>query len=51
MMRAVVSSENAKIEGSKRLTCTGLIGGRGHLTIDTRLRGERFENVRGECVI
>jgi hypothetical protein len=38
-------------EGFKRLVYTGLSGGRGHLKIETRLRGERFESERGECVI
>jgi hypothetical protein len=44
----------AKTERSKRLTDTGLSGGRGDLRIGTRTRGERykrFESVRGECVI
>jgi len=41
----------AKSERSKRLTYTGLCGGRGHLKIETRLRGERFESVRGACAI
>ncbi len=36
----------AKTEGSKLLAYTGLCGGRGHLKIETRLRGERFESVR-----
>jgi hypothetical protein len=31
--------------------CTGLSGGLEHLNIETRLRGERFENVKGEYVI
>jgi hypothetical protein len=39
----------AKTEGSKLLAYTGLRGGRGHLKIKTRLRGEMFESVRGEC--
>ena len=26
-----------------------LRGGRGHLKIETMLKGERFESVRGEC--
>ncbi len=33
------------------LSHTGLRGGLEHLKIDTRLRGERFESVKGECVI
>ena len=41
----------AKTEGSTRLTYTGLRGGLEHLKIETRLRGERFESVKGECVI
>ena len=39
----------SKSEGSTRLTYTGLRGGLEHLKIETRLRGERFESVRGEC--
>ncbi len=38
-------------EGSTHLTYTGLHGGQEHLKIETRLRGERFESVKGECVI
>ena len=41
-------------EGSTRLTYTGLHGfheGLEHLKIETRLRDERFESVKGECVI
>jgi hypothetical protein len=41
----------AKSEGSERLAYTGWCGGRGHLKIATRLRGETFESVRGECAI
>ena len=41
----------AKNEGPTRLTYTGLRGGLGHLKIETRLRGERFESVMGECAI
>jgi hypothetical protein len=41
----------AKTEESTHLTYTGLCGGRGHLKIETKLRGDRFESVRGECVI
>jgi hypothetical protein len=40
-----------KTEGSTRLTYTGLFGGLEHLKIETRLRGGRFESVKGECVI
>ena len=40
-----------KTEGSKRLSNNGLRGGRVHLKIETRLRGEMFVSVRGECVI
>jgi hypothetical protein len=40
-----------KTEGSKLLTYTGFHGGQGHLKIETMLRGERFESVRGECVM
>ena len=38
----------AKAEGSTRLAYTGLCGGLEHLKIETRLRGERFESVKGE---
>jgi hypothetical protein len=38
-------------EGSIRPTYTGLCGGLEHLKIETRLRGGRFESVKGECVI
>jgi hypothetical protein len=42
----------AKTEGSKRLGYTQMcLGGRGYLKIETMLKGERFESVRGECVI
>ena len=41
----------SKSEGSKHLVYTGLSGGLGHLKIETRLRVERFESVRGKCVI
>ena len=37
----------AKTDGSTRLGYTGLSGGLGHLKIETRLRGERFESVMG----
>ncbi len=39
-----------KVEGT-RLTYSGLLGGLEHLKIETRLRGERFESVKGECVV
>ena len=39
------------VEGSTRLTYNGLYGGLEHLKIETRLRVERFENVKGVCVI
>ena len=39
-----------KTEGSTRLTYTRLCGELGHLKIEKRLIGERFENVMGECV-
>ena len=39
------------IEGSTRLTYTGLSGGLEHLKIETRLIDERFGRVTGECVI
>ena len=38
-----------KTEGSTRLGYTR--GGLEHLKIETRLRDERFESVKGECVI
>jgi hypothetical protein len=39
--------------GSTRLVYTGLLGGLEHLKsrIETRLRDERFESVKGEYVI
>jgi hypothetical protein len=42
-----------KTETSTRLTYTGLHGGLELLKIVTRVRGERFESVKGvsECVI
>jgi hypothetical protein len=40
-----------KAEGSVRLTYTGLCGGLEHPKTETRLRDERFESVKGECVI
>ena len=42
---------NLKTEGSTRLTYTGLCEELGHLKIETRLRGERFESVMGECAV
>ena len=44
-------SLRAKSEGSTRLAYTGLHGGLEHLKTETRLRGERWESVKGECVI
>ena len=44
----------SKAEGSTRLSYTGLCGVLEHLKIETtqtRLRDERFESVKGECVI
>jgi hypothetical protein len=44
----------AKAEGSTRLSYTGLCGVLEHLQIETtqtRLRDERFENMKGEYVI
>jgi hypothetical protein len=46
-----MTDEKAKTEGSTRLADTGLRGGLGHQKIETRLRGERFESVRGEYAI
>jgi hypothetical protein len=40
-----------KTRGSKRLSHTGWIEGRGYLRRGTRRKDERFESVRGECVI
>ena len=40
-----------KTDGSTRLTYTGLCGELEHLKIETRLTGESFECVMGECVI
>ncbi len=42
---------NAKTERSTRLVYTGLCTGLEHLKIETRLSGERFESVKGDCVI
>ena len=44
-------SLRVKAEGSTHLTYTGLLGGLEHLKTDTRLIVERFESVKGECVI
>jgi hypothetical protein len=44
-------NERLRVEGSLRLTYTGLSGGLEHLKIETRLRGGRFESKKGECVI
>jgi hypothetical protein len=41
----------AKTEESTRLAYTGLRGGLEHLNIETRLRVERFESVKGEYAI
>ena len=40
-----------KTEGSTRLTYTGLCGERGYLHMETMLKDERFESVRGVSVI
>ena len=40
-----------KVEGSTRHEYTGLRWGLEHIKIETRLRDERFESVKGECVI
>jgi hypothetical protein len=47
----VIEIPKDKTEGFKLITYTGLYGGRGHLKIETRLRGERFESVMGDCAI
>jgi len=39
-----------KTEGSTRLTYTGLRRRLEQLKIETRLKHERFESVKGECV-
>ena len=44
-------SLKAKTDGSKRLAYTGFLGELEHLKIETRLIGESFECVMGECVI
>jgi hypothetical protein len=50
--RRCIERLNAKAEGFTRLALyTGLCGGLQNLTIETRLRVERFENVKGEYVI
>ena len=41
----------AKAEGSTLLAYTGLRGRLEHLKIETTFRDERFESVKGECVI
>ena len=41
----------AKAEGSIRLAYTELRGGLEHLKMKTRLRGEKFDSVKGACVI
>ena len=40
-----------KVEGSTRLSYTGLCGGLEHLKIETRIIDKRFPSVMGECVI
>jgi len=40
----------ANAQGSSRLAYTGLRGGLEHLKIETRLRGERFQNHGEGCV-
>ncbi len=40
-----------KSEGSTHLVYTGFRGGLEHLKIETRLRDESLESVKGECVI
>ena len=41
----------SKTDGSTRLTYTGCRAGLEHLNLETRLRDERFESVKGEYVI
>ena len=41
----------AKTDGSTHLLYTGLCGELEHLKIETRLIGESFECVMGECVL
>jgi hypothetical protein len=43
--------QKTKTGRSKRLVHTGWSWGRGDLRIGTRIRDERVESVRGECVI
>ena len=47
------SNERLKVktDGSNRLEYTGLCWDLEHLVIETRLIGESFECVMGECVI
>jgi hypothetical protein len=40
-----------KGEGSTRLIYNGLRGDLEHIKIETRLRDQRFESVKGQCVI
>jgi hypothetical protein len=47
----VMRDQKLKLRDLHDLVYTGLCGGLGHLKIETRLRGERFESVMGECVI
>ena len=47
----VMRDSEDKFEGSTHLGYTGLVGGLEHLKIETRLRGERFENAKGEYVM
>ena len=49
----VMISRDLKAEtgGFRSPTHTGWSGGRGDLRTGTRISGERFEIVRGECVI
>jgi len=49
--RILICAGKKKSEGSTLLSYTGLCGGLEHLKIETRLRVERFENVKGEYVI
>ena len=51
MWVSVQRKTKAKTDGSIRLTYTGLRGELEHLKIETRLIGESFECVMGECVI
>jgi hypothetical protein len=47
----IIERVKVKDEGSTRLIYNGLFGGLEHLQIETRLRDERFESVKCECVI